>query len=258
MIRINKGASPKVLTRAKAKYDLKNNALYLAAPGHYDTGGKTFLFPEAYKSKSVKKALFAAQFGKCAFSEAKFVSDDAHVEHFRPKGRVDTWPTGPSSYPGYYWLAYDWSNLFLCKSIINSSVKRNFFPLIGPVLRNRNHLDIRIETSVLINPGTENPRIHIRFEGEEIKGITTRGKQTIDLLDLRNGQLDEARRSRYRLLKGFKMAVELFFEKGIPIDHPKVAGLIETLKEARMPSAEFSSMAIDLLTGWPHIESVQD
>jgi hypothetical protein len=122
MIKINKGPAPKALTKAKAKHDLKNNASYLANQADYDAGVKTFHFPEAYKSKSVKKALIAAQFGKCAFSEAKFVNDEAHVEHFRPKGRVDTWPTGPSYYPGYYWLAYDWSNLFLCKSIINSSI----------------------------------------------------------------------------------------------------------------------------------------
>ncbi|WP_439697397.1 hypothetical protein ACFGVS_03075 [Mucilaginibacter sp. AW1-7] len=253
MIKINKGAAPVALARAKTRYDGINNPLYVANRRAYNNGTSTFSFTAAYKSDSVKLTLTARQHGKCAFSEAKFVHDDFHVEHFRPKGMVEAWPSGVATYPGYYWMAYDWDNLFLAKSTLNSALKRNFFPLVGRVRRNRNHLDTRVENNLLINPGTENPRSFIRFENEEIKGINRRGKQNIELLGLRSPQLDEARRNLYRKLVNIRDAVDLLLESGVPLTHPKISEFRTTLQEAILPEAEFSSMAIDLLTGWPHL-----
>ena len=255
MIRIDKGDPPPALLRAKEKYNRINSAAYLDLKNRadYDNGTKTFKFPSSYNSKAVKKALWRAQRGKCCFTEAKFVNDEAHVEHFRPKGKVDQWPNGPSSYPGYYWLAYEWSNLFYCKSLTNSSIKRNFFPLRGRVQRNRNHLDNRIEANVLIDPSDEDPRLHIRFQNEEIKGITTRGRNTIEILELRNPQLDEARRTKFKLLESLKEAIDILLERGMSIQDPRIISKLEPLKYAITPEAEFSSMAKDLLEGWPHI-----
>jgi uncharacterized protein (TIGR02646 family) len=253
MIKINKGNSPAALARAKAKYDRTNNAAYLAHRADYNSGAKTFTFTSAYKSDAVKAALKTAQHGKCCFSEAKFVSDEAHVEHFRPKGFVEDRVTGAISYPGYYWLAYDWENLFFCKSMTNSSTKRNFFPLMRHGLRRRNHTDTRIENSVLIDPAAEDPRLHIRFKNEEIKGITIRGKRTIELLDLRNGQLDEARRTKFYHLKVMKNAADLLIGAGFALTTPELAELINELRQSVLPQAEFSSMAIDFLQGWPHL-----
>lgn len=253
MIRINKGNPPAALARAKARYDRTNNAAYLADQADYDRGTKKFTFTSAYKSDDVKIALNKVQNGKCCFSEAKFVNDDANVEHFRPKGYVEDKTTGTISYPGYYWLAYEWSNLFYCKSTTNSSIKRNFFPLSGSGGRKSNHTDTRVENSVLIDPSGEDPRQHIRFKNEEIKGITPRGKKTIDLLDLRNGQLDEARRTKFNYLKTMKNAADLLISNGIPVATPELAALIQELKQSILPQAEFSSMAIDFLRGWPHL-----
>jgi uncharacterized protein (TIGR02646 family) len=253
MIRINKGTAPAALVAAKARYDLINNAAYVANRVAYENGSLTFNFPAAYRSDAVKEALNRVQHGKCCFSEAMFVNDDAHVEHFRPKGKVERWPNGPTFYPGYYWLAYDWSNLFFCKSTTNSTIKRNFFPLSGQVRRNRNHLDSRIESSILIDPSIEDPRTHIRFHNEEIKGITLRGKKNIKILNLRNPQLDEARRTKFKYLKGLKRAVELLIISGTDINDPEIVEMIEILRYSITQEAEFSSMAIDLLTRWPHL-----
>jgi len=253
MIRIKKGNAPAALVRAKARYDQTNNAKYLANQVHYNNGSKTFTFTDAYKSDAVKIALELAQKGKCCFSEAKFVNDDAHVEHFRPKGFVEDNVTGVISYPGYYWLAYEWTNLFYCKSTTNSSIKRNFFPLLGTGGRKANHLDLRTEYCVLIDPAAENPRQHIRFQNEEIKGKTTRGKKTIELLDLRNGQLDEARRTKFNHLKAMKNSADLLISNGFPLNTPELADLINQLRQSVLPEAEFSSMAKDFLRGWPHL-----
>src|SRR5258705_11060485 len=61
--------------------------------------------------------------GKCAYCESKIVvNQPGDVEHFRPKGRVvdeNFRPIkirhkkkGEMNHPGYYWLAYEWNNLF--------------------------------------------------------------------------------------------------------------------------------------------------
>jgi uncharacterized protein (TIGR02646 family) len=253
MIKINKGPAPASLT---ADGMLLTNAMkvdYLLHRRAYKNGTMTFTFTNAYKSDDVKNDLIAAQHNKCCFCEAKFVNDYFHVEHFRPKGRVDKWPKGPYSYPGYYWLAYEWSNLFLSKGKTNTSFKKNFFPLSGRITRNRTHLETKIETTVLIDPGVENPRDHIRFKKAEIVGRTLRGKKNIAILDLRNPQIDEARRTKYTLLNDLKTSIELLINTGSDINDPLIQGLIDTLRHAITPEAEFSSMAIDLLSGWPHL-----
>lgn len=59
---------------------------------------------------------------KCAFCESKKFTPD--VEHFRPKKRV----TSVKGHQGYYWLAYEWTNLIPCCSDCNK-IKLNSFPI---------------------------------------------------------------------------------------------------------------------------------
>nr|WP_294779096.1 hypothetical protein [uncultured Flavobacterium sp.] len=253
MIQIIKGAAPASLVVAGTALHNAMKVDYLIHTRDYRKGSRTFSFTDAYKSEDVKKELKDIQHNKCCFCEAKFVNDFFHVEHFRPKGRVDKWPRGAFSYPGYYWLAYEWTNLFLAKGKTNTSYKRNFFPLSGNITRNRSHLENKVESSVLIDPGTEDPRLHIRFVNEEISGVTKRGLKNIKLLDLRNPEIDEARRTKYVILNALKSSIDLLVDEGVNITTPAVQDMIQPLRDAIKPQAEFSSMAIDLLLGWPHL-----
>lgn len=253
MIQIIKGVAPASLLAAGAALHDTMKDDYLLHTRAYRNGKRTFSFTDAYKSEDVKTELKDIQHNKCCFCEAKFVNDFFHVEHFRPKGRVDKWPKGAFSYPGYYWLAYEWTNLFLAKGRTNTSFKRNFFPLSGKITRNRSHLETKIESSILIDPGMENPRIHIRFINEEISGVTPRGRKNIKLLDLRNSEIDEARRTKYVILSALKSSIDLLVAEGVNVATPAVQDMIQPLRYAITPQAEFSSMAIDLLSGWPHL-----
>jgi len=253
MIQIIKEAAPPSLVEQGNILHDKLKADFLLYERDYKNGTKPFKFTDAFKTDDVKRELSRVQHDKCCFCEAKFVNDYFHVEHFRPKGRVDEWPKGNSSYPGYYWLAYDWSNLFLAKGKTNTSCKRNFFPLVGRVTRNRTHLETKIESSLLINPATEDPRVHIGFKKEEIFGRTVRGRKNINLLDLRNPQIDEARRTKYVLLNTLKNSIELLIANGSNVADPNIQAMVEPLRDAIKPKAEFSSMAIDLLSDWPHL-----
>ena len=107
---------------------------------------------------------------------------ESDVEHFRPKGRVNENLSATLLYPGYYWLAYDWKNLFLCKSKMNVSHKMNFFPLEDESDRNRSHRDNNPEHPLLIDPSSTDPRQHIRFHKDEPYHLSERGRVTIELL----------------------------------------------------------------------------
>ena len=61
-------------------------------------------------------------FGKCAYCEDRIVSTQpGDIEHYRPKGcvtnedgsrvMVDANGGKKVPHPGYYWLAYEWTNL---------------------------------------------------------------------------------------------------------------------------------------------------
>jgi uncharacterized protein (TIGR02646 family) len=245
MIKIKKGEIPEKFSKIAERLtnELKEN---------YTNGERVFKFTDAYRSDEVKKELINDQSNKCCFSEAKFTGDDAHVEHFRPKGRIDDWPSGKSHLPGYYWLAYEWTNLLLCKSTINCSYKRNFFPLEDDSARNKTHLDSNIENPLLIDPSIDDPREHIRFNGDEPYALTKRGLCSIKILRLRHSEFEEARRERLKILKLFKELVDKALESGHSKDEPNIVKMIDVLKEATSSNAAFSSMAIDLLQGWPH------
>ena len=63
------------------------------------------------------------------------------VEHYRPKAGYRQDAEDPLGRPGYYWLAYEWSNLLFCCQICNQRFKRNLFPLVDPARRAETHHD---------------------------------------------------------------------------------------------------------------------
>ena len=88
------------------------------------------------------------------------------VEHFRPKGAYQKLNSTNLTYPGYYWLAYNWDNLMLSCEKCNRSYKRNQFPLQTEATRKlfHNHPNsIPNEDPLLINPNFEDPSVHIIF-----------------------------------------------------------------------------------------------
>lgn len=257
MIRINKGPAPQELVDAARKLVEKQKADFEGHEAEY-LKDKSFVITAAYKSPIVKKTLTDRQFNKCCFSEAKFSGDYSQVEHFRPKAYVETENPKIKLYPGYYWLAYEWSNLMLCKQEINCTHKKNFFPVVDETKRNRTHKDNYKEESILIDPSTEEPREHIRFHKDEIRPISERGRETIRLLGLRDGTLAESRYTRFQTLTIVKLGVDTALKKGIPITDPDVQDQIAFLQSAIQEDAEFSSMAIDFLSGWPPLASGQD
>jgi uncharacterized protein (TIGR02646 family) len=204
VIRIDKPkAAPAKLTQeGKAKTD-SHIQEYNQSPQDYRAGKKRFSFSsDIYGHSSVKQALIQAQYKKCCFCE-RLIGDDGDVEHFRPKSAYKQ--TGQKlERPGYYWLAYDWDNLYLSCGPCNQRQKKNLFPLADPVTRAQlNNNDIALEAPLFVNPGKEDPSQHIGFRGEVPYPIagSTKGKPTITALKLDRDILNDARLQHLQKLK---------------------------------------------------------
>jgi uncharacterized protein (TIGR02646 family) len=199
MIRVLKPARPPEVLRTKGKSRRRSlERSYSKDPKNYNSGAKAFSFDSAvYAHSSVKSALLKAQHGKCAFCESKFTHIAyGDVEHFRPKAGWRQTHKEALHRPGYYWLAYEWSNLLVACTLCNQQFKRNLFPLKTPARRARNHRqDIALEDPMLVDPSQEDPEAFISFRKEVPYAIggNARGTATIKLLGLNRRALAEYR-----------------------------------------------------------------
>lgn len=251
MIRIYRPAKIPITLTRRGKLETKLLCdQYDENPADYDSARmKCPAYPEVYGSATVKRQLIEFHKNKCCYSEVKFNRDPKPVEHFRPKGAVRQTESTVKQYPGYYWLTYEWSNLLLCKTGINSN-KTDYFPLYNEAARAKNHhCDLSLENPVLIDPASEDPRKHIRFHNEEPYAYRSsdRGERTIKLL-LRHPDLDESRRTHFQRLFLLKRTLEILSGSSGTEEKILVAEIRVELDAAIQPDAEYSSMAIDLLS----------
>src|SRR6185369_8973548 len=128
------------------------------------------------------------------------------AEHFRPKGKVTilvdektvTVQVAGKDHPGYYWLVYDWRNLFPACSQCNTGGKMNHFPVARTHVTahdaDRNDPDDldAIEEPLLLNPYKDQPHEYLLF-GDH--GILTavdgklKGQNSIEIYRLKRGPL---------------------------------------------------------------------
>lgn len=172
-------------------------------------GVKTFSFDgKIYGAADVRKELRKVHFGKCAFCESLLPQTTAgHVEHFRPKGEVQQDVSEPLLQPGYYWLAYDWSNLLLACEWCNSRAKRRLFPLSDPSKRARNHkAKLANEKPLLLDPTQTDPKAHIEFINEEVraKNGSASGRKSIEVYRLDDPGLTDVRRNKLALFRALR------------------------------------------------------
>jgi len=222
------------------------SSLYTRFSKDYDQGKKTFdkFFKSGiYGHPTVKEALIEAQHGKCCYCEWN-VTPGAYgdVEHFRPKGKV----AEDDAHPGYYWLAYEWSNLLFACQKCNQRFKRTFFPLRDPSKRARSHHDhdeLSQEEPLLIHPVEEDPQQYVGFYKQEAISIDgkLRGKTTIEVFGLNRIELLEARLFRYSGVEMLYRITRHTEKRSVPPDI-----LIDAqmgLRDAIKDHAPYASMA---------------
>lgn len=196
-----------------------------------------------YAHASVKAALRAAQFDKCCYCEGKIGAHSAgDVEHFRPKTRTRQGPNEVLVYPGYYWLAYQWANLFFACDQCNRVGKRDFFPLGVPANRARLPTDsLAIEEPMLVDPSADDPRAHIRFNTWIPEGQSERGRETIRIVGLDRDALNDDRRSHYKIID---VLAQLLALPELENDRAAAKAL---LLDFSGPTAQYSAMTNDCL-----------
>ena len=186
--------APAILTTAGAK----QRKAHCQA---FSNGRQSFEFDaKIYGHPTVKKALVRAQHGKCCFCESavRHVAY-GHVEHFRPKGGFRQKASSKLEMPGYFWLAYEWSNLLFACEICNSRFKGNLFPLQLSKKRARKPTDSTTEeTPVFVDPASEDPTVHVGFREEYPYAVngSRRGEATWRALGLDREELAEVRSNR--------------------------------------------------------------
>lgn len=183
MIPIIKGPEPQSLKKAQAetkqnlaiyKQHLGNTQVKSSAKGKGKSkvAGSIYI-TAAYREDDVKVALIDSHYGKCAYCET-YILHTSHgdVEHFRPKSKY-TDDSGGGQQLGYFWLAYDWNNLFLACPICNETFKHTYFSLMPEVeglvddtsrMEPGTAVDASKEYAVLIDPERENPRALLEFD----------------------------------------------------------------------------------------------
>ena len=249
MILVKKAAAPRSLAAGIAETNT-HCADFDADPQGYRNGKKSFSFKRSiYGSIRVKNALKDAQKGKCCFCEARF---DAHyrgdVEHYRPKGAIDSGKARIR--PGYYWLAYIWSNLYYACADCNQYQKRAAFPLVEETKRALDHhSEISGEDPLILDPGgPRDPRDHIRFNGDVPMGTSAAGRETIRCLRLDREALCRDRRKHFRLLQAMIDIIRLN-------ENDERPEAIKCVRDARLnlvnsikPESEYSAASQDFLT----------
>lgn len=187
-----------------------------------------------YSHPSVRQALLDCHHEKCCYCE-KGREHVHEVEHFRPKTAVHQEYGESRIKPGYYWLAYEWDNLFMACRHCNGR-KGTVFPLRNPSNRARSHQDdTEQEEPLLLRPDQDDPTDHLSFRENVAVGKTDRGRKTIDVLGLNREALKRDRRERYEALEGLHALSQL--------DLPQSEKAERKLDRATASDAEFSAMA---------------
>ncbi len=163
-------------------------------------------FTPVWGEQKVRDALHGMQQGRCCYCERfREVNRESDVEHFRPKTEI----TEERGAGGYWWLAYDWDNLFLSCRYCNQEHKKKFFPIRGTRARKKG-ADLKAEDAYLIDPAQENPEDHISYDWVTVPrqvipngrgNDRERGDRTIEICGLDHPTLNS---QRYGILKSLR------------------------------------------------------
>jgi uncharacterized protein (TIGR02646 family) len=147
-----------------------------------------------WTDKTVRTALDEVFARKCAYCEIPIIDSAAGVvDHFRPAWKAIN-ADGAISSRHYWWLATEWTNLFLSCASCNR-YKANRFPVAG--VRAEFGDELANEPALLLNPCEDEPDEHLTFVPDGlVLGDTDRGQTTIDTLALNRDALRRARRER--------------------------------------------------------------
>ena len=241
--------APAILTEQGNKRSDTHCRSYTENEAAYRSGEKTFPFDSRiYAHETVKAALVAMQRGKCAYCE-RIIGLGGDVEHFRPKGNVCQAAGGAAQTPGYYWLAYEWSNLLYACKDCNQTHKGVLFPLRDPAKRARSHTDaanLSQEEPLLLDPTQTDPSQVIGFREEFAYAVegNPSGTATITVCGLNRPDVRDERRQHLNTIRLLQDLLSLAQRGQLePLDEILAAKASKIIRESLEETAKFAAMA---------------
>jgi uncharacterized protein (TIGR02646 family) len=230
----------------KDKADAETASARLERGEHEVKGG-------IYADERVRAALEALTGFKCAYCETTLDRVDWDIEHFRPKGRVKERP----EHPGYYWLAYEWTNLLPACTYCNqnrkekpvfaalvagdSGGKLDQFPIADEAKRAMDHdQDIALEQRLLIDPTIDDPAEHLAYlPNGEIFALngSPAGQKSIEVFRLNLFRIKRSRRMRLELLPHLLTMQRLAVRSQAQALLVEIEGMLEKLAQDAAPFA---------------------
>ena len=240
--------------------------------------GEKPLIGDLYKRKSIKDEYFFAAgppfYGKCAYCEVS-IRDYQHgdVEHFRPKagvtdengqpvylldeeGLVQIDSKGePLEHPGYYWLAYEWTNLLpACVRCNQDDVRQGRrigkhcrFPIEGRHAQRPE--EVAQEKPLLINPLSDqegdDPSHHLVVDTKTglMAHRTPRGQACLDIFGLNvRDQLVDDRRKACR--EAEFLWARLFYVRHDPAESAEILEEIAAIRRGEKPFTTAQATAL--------------
>ena len=135
---------------------------------------------ELWKNKNLKQDFREFSFNKCWYTEVKLIGQDAPIDHFRPKAKIQPFEghkyNAPLADRGYFWLKNDPSNFRLCCTYANRKTgeggKSCFFPLTdgSPLLTEHG---TETEETLLIDPCKYEDVALVSFMGNSVMAAST-------------------------------------------------------------------------------------
>jgi len=203
-----------------------------------------------YKHPEVREALEALFHAKCAFCETNYSAvSPMDVENFRPKGGA-IGKDGKLSPDHYWWLAYEWFNLYPACAECNRS-KGSRFPVDGeraPI--GASEEEVRKEKALLLDPCVDYPEAELVFADDgKIASNTIRGRRTIETFNLNRSALVERRRIQAASLRvvwgGVIDRISRRKIKNQDLDRE-----VKLLQEYLSPRCEFLALTRSCLQQW--------
>jgi predicted ATPase len=249
----------------------------------------TYTFNAAvYEHPVVVAALYELFHGKCAFCESFVQIDDPRfqplgdffsqflsqassqfdVEHFQPKTRLFEMHhfrpkmmamdlQGAISTNHYWWLAYEWPNLYLACAPC-SGLKGTRFPIQAPSRATpESPLKALVdEKALLLDPCSDQPEEQLVFLTDgQVASETQQGVTTIEVYGLNRAQLLTNRKDMYHKLSAeFAATIKLLGKEGIRENNE----LREALDSNLSPAKPYTALRRQFIKQWLHEVGIAD
>ena len=136
-------------------------------------------FKPHWNKDDVRKCLWEMQYHKCCYCERmRDLKRESDIEHYRPKAEVH----GDGNHPGYWWLAYNWENLFFSCRMCNQDFKKNYFPVLSGSSRATDpNQPLEGTTRLLLDPCNDDPEKEFVWVVRQVEEFNTVTKAKISL-----------------------------------------------------------------------------